>query len=125
MKNKVSICLVGVCLGIAVLGCSRLAQVAGKVNMFESDNAAKAAAAIKAKVGGPVNVISAEVRSDRMEVTIRSPANPKDMDKYTYQNGTVTGPEPIQVMQIGSLEMTGEKYGVTPIDEIGWANIPA
>ncbi|HEV7701582.1 MAG TPA: hypothetical protein VGO43_15230 [Pyrinomonadaceae bacterium] len=125
MRNKLGLCLAGAFLLAAVLGCSRLGQLGGKVNLFEGDTAAKAAAAIKDKVGGPTNVIRVEMRTDEMKVTIQSPKNAKDIDEYTYKNGSVSGPEPVQVMQIGDLAMTGDKYGTTPIDEIGWANIPA
>lgn len=94
-------------------------------NLFEGDNALKAANAIKDKVGGPVNVIRVEMHSDELEITIQSPKNPKDIDKWTYKNGSVTGPEPVQVMSIGNATMTGDKYDVTPIDDIGWTNVPA
>src|SRR4051812_9545455 len=108
MKNKINLCLVGVCLALATLGCSKLAAVGAKVNLFEGDNAAKAADAIKAKVGGPTNVIRVEMHSDEMKVTIQSPKNAKDIDEYTYKNGSVDGPQPVQVMQIGDLSMTGD-----------------
>jgi hypothetical protein len=106
------------------LGCSMLQKMA-RVNLYEGDNAAQAAAKIKEKVGGEVRVIRAEVRRDRMEVTVRSNKNPKDIDKYEFKNGSVNGPEPVQVMSLGSLEMTGEKYQTMDIDEIGWAALPA
>lgn len=109
---------------LSSLGCSMLQKMA-KVNMFEGDNAVKAAQAIKDKVGAEVQVIRTEIRSDQMSVTIRSPKNPKDIDKYTYKNGRVSDPEPVQVMQMGDLAMTGDKYQTTNIDEIGFAALPA
>lgn len=109
---------------VIVLSCSRFGGLV-KTDLFEGDNAAKAATAIKDKVGGPVNVIRVEMHSDELEITIQSPKNPKDIDKWTYKNGSVTGPEPVQVMSIGNATMTGDKYDTTPIDDIGWANVPA
>jgi hypothetical protein len=111
-------------LFLSSLGCSMLQKMT-KVDMFEGDNAVKAAQAIKDKVGAEVQVIRTEIRRDRMSVTIRSPKNPKDMDQYTYQNGRVSDPEPVQVMQMGDLAMTGDKYQTTNIDEIGFANLAA
>jgi hypothetical protein len=108
----------------AGLGCGRLAETMN-VNLFEGDNAVKAAAKIKEKVGAEVKVIRAEIRKEEMEITIQSPKNPKDIDKYTFKGGKVTGPEPVQVISMGDLTMTGDKYQTTNIDEIGFAAIPA
>lgn len=124
MKKNVLTCITAFAALIFVLSCGRFTSLT-KSNLLEGDNAAKAAAAVKDKVGGPVNVIRVELRTDEMEITIQSPKNPKDIDKYTYKNGMVTGPEPVQVISMGQLEMTGDKYGTTPIDEIGWTNVPA
>jgi hypothetical protein len=126
MKNIVTMSCASACVLAAVLGCSKLNVPGAKVNLFEGDNAAKAAGKIKDKVGSPdVKVISVSMHTDELEVTIQSPKNAKDIDKYTFRDGAVAGPEPVQVMQFGDLAMTGDKYGTTPIDEIGWANIPA
>ena len=122
--NKVLACVSFSALLLFSLGCSMLQKMA-KVDMFEGDNAVKAAQAIKDKVGGEVQVIRAEIRRDKMSVTIRSPKNPKDMDTYTYENGRVSDPEPVQVIQMGNLAMTGEKYQTTNIDEIGFNALSA
>lgn len=112
------------CVLLAGLGCSMLQKMA-VANLHEGDNAAQAAKKIKEKIGGEVRVIRAEVRPSKMELTVRSNTNPKDIDKYEYANGTVKGPEPVQVLSLGSLEMTGDRYQTVEIDEIGWAAIPA
>lgn len=124
MKNLTSFLFATAALVVIGVGCSRL-TLPGKVNLFEGDNAAKAAAMIKEKVGAEVKVIRAEIRKDKMEITIQSPKNPKDIDKYEFKNGTVSGPEPVQVISMGDLTMTGDKYQTTNIDEIGWTAIPA
>ena len=106
------------------LGCKQLAN-AGAVDLFQSDNAAKAAAAIKAKVGvDKVKVIRAEVRQDSMKITVQAPDNPKNLDEYTYEKGTAMGPKPVQVVSIGNLEMTADKYHITDLADINFAAIP-
>lgn len=125
MKNYFAFSLAVLSLLIAGLGCSNI-PLPGKVNLFEGDNAAKAAAKIKDKVGSEqVKVIRAEIRKETMEITIQSPKNPKDMDSYKFEKGVVSGPVPVQVMTLGPLEMTGDKYQTTNIDEIGLTAIPA
>jgi hypothetical protein len=106
------------------LGCKQLAN-AGAVNLFQGDNAAKAATAIKAKVGvDKVRVIRAEVRQDSMKITVQAPDNPKNLDEYTYEKGTATGPKPVQAVSIGNLEMTADKYHITDLAAINFAAIP-
>lgn len=124
MKNTFGLYVSIGTLIVSGLACNKLAAVSG-VNLFEGDNAVKAASAIKTKVGADkVNVISVELRKDQMVVTIQSPKDPKDIDKYTYKNGSVTGPEPVQVIQLGNLSMTGEKYDTTEIGDIGFTAVP-
>ncbi len=123
MKNSVT-SIAALAALMIVFSCSRFGGLV-KTNLFEGDNALKAANAIKDKVGGAVNVIRVEMHSDELDITIQSPKNPKDIDKWTYKNGAVTGPEPVQVMSIGNATMTGDKFDTTPIDDIGWANVPA
>ncbi len=124
MKNSATVITSIIALFIVTLGCSKLASV-GVVNMFEADNAAKAAAAIKEKVHSDnIKVIRAEVRKNSMSITIQSPDNPRNMDEYVYEKGSVTGPKPVQAMSIGNLDMTAEKYTLTDIGDINFAAIP-
>src|ERR1041385_4644669 len=124
MRNLSSLCAAFVVLLLAVLGCKQLANV-GNTNLFEGDNAAKAAAAIKSKVSGDhLKVISAEVRKDSMKITIQAPDNPRNMDEYTFEKGRAAGPKPVQAMSFGNLEMTGDKYHLTDLSEINFAAIP-
>ena len=124
MKNSSAAGAAFFLLLIAVLGCKQLANV-GNADLFQSDNAAKAAAAIKSKVGADhVKVISAEVRKDSMKITIQAPDNPRNMDEYTFEKGRASGPKPVQAMSLGNLEMTGEKYHVTDLSDINFGAIP-
>jgi hypothetical protein len=124
MKNLATMCTAMLVVLIAVLGCSRFSTL-GNVDLYEGDNAAKAAAAIKDKVGGSkIGVIMAEVRKDSMKITIQAPDNPKNMDEYTYEKGRATGPKPVQAMSFGNLEMTADKYHLTDFSEINFAAIP-
>ncbi len=110
-----------VLLFTAILGCGKLG-LPGNVDLFEGDNAAKAAAAIKEKAGtDKVNVISAEVRPNVMKVTIQSPANPKEQDEYTYERGSASGPKPVKIPSVFADFPTR----TTEIGEINFAAIPA
>lgn len=124
MRNLISIFTATAILVAIGLGCSKLA-LPSKVNIFESDNAVKAAAKIKEKIGADkVRVIRAEIRKDKMVLTVQSPTNPKNIDNYTFSNGSVTGPEPEKAFSFGDHEMTADKYVSTEIGEIGFAAIP-
>jgi hypothetical protein len=124
MKNLGTMCTAIVVVLVAVLGCSRFSTL-GNVDLYEGDNAAKAAAAIKEKIGASkIGVIMAEVRKDSMKITIQAPDNPKNMDEYTYEKGRASGPKPVQAMSFGNLEMTADKYHLTDFNEINFAAIP-
>jgi len=113
-----------VILIVAVLGCKQLANMSN-VNLFQGDNAAKAAAAIKSKISADhVKVIRAEVRKDSMKITVQAADNPRNMDEYTFEKGRATGPKPVQAMSFGNLEMTADKYHVTDLNDINFAAIP-
>ncbi len=123
MKNSSASGAAVFLLLLAVLGCKQLANV-GSTDLFQGDNAAKAAAAIKSKVGvDHVKVISAEVRKDSMKITIQAPDNPKNMDEYTFEKGRASGPKPVQALSLGALEMTGDKYHVTDLSDINFGAI--
>lgn len=124
MKNLTTMCAAMLVVLVAVLGCSRFSTL-GNVDLYEGDNAAKAAAAIKDKIGAnKIGVIMAEVRKDSMKITIQAPDNPKNMDEYTYEKGRASGPKPVQAMSFGNLEMTADKYHLTDFSEINFAAIP-
>jgi hypothetical protein len=124
MKNSVTMFTATLVLLIAVLGCNKLTNLAN-VDMYQGDGAAKAAAAIKDKIGADkIGVIRAEVRKDSMKITIQAPDNPKNMDEYTFEKGRASGPKPVQAMSLGNLEMTGDKYHVTDFKDINFGAIP-
>ena len=124
MRNFPARCAALVVLVAAILGCKQLANV-GETNLFQGDNAAKAAAAIKSKISADhVKVIRAEVRKDSMKITIQAADNPKNMDEYTFEKGKATGPKPVQAMSFGNLEMTADKYHVTDLSDINFGAIP-
>src|SRR5436305_14652578 len=124
MKNLATMGTAMLVVLIAVLGCSRFSTL-GNVDLYQGDNAAKAAAAIKEKIGASkIGVIMAEVRKDSMKITIQAPDNPKNMDEYTFEKGRASGPKPVQAMSFGKLEMTADKYHLTDFSEINFAAIP-
>ena len=102
-----------------VLGCSNLIPRGG--NLFEGDNAAIAAAAIKKKVGtAKVRVIRGEIRPNVMKLVIQSETNPKDQDEYTYERGSVSGPEPVKIHKV----FADNVHHATDIDEINFLALP-
>ena len=124
MKNLATMGTAMLVVLIAVLGCSRFSTL-GNVDLYQVDNAVKAAAAIKDKIGASkIGVIMVEVRKDSMKITIQAPDNPKNMDEYTFEKGRASGPKPVQAMSFGNLEMTADKYHLTDFSEINFAAIP-
>ncbi len=124
MKNASVSGLAIILLFTAILGCGKIG-LPGNVDLFEGDNAAKAAQKIKEKVGEEsIRVIRGEIRKDTMQLTIQAPNDPKNMDVYKFENGIVSGPEPVQVMRLGNLEMTADKYNPTDLSEINFEAIP-
>ena len=124
MKNLATMCTATMVVLFTVLGCSRLGTLSN-VDLYQGDGSAKAAAAIKDKIGASkIGVIMAEVRKDSMKITIQTPDNPKNMDEYTFEKGRASGPKPVQAMSFGSLEMTADKYHLTDFSEINFAAIP-
>src|SRR3989440_5037241 len=124
MKNLATMCTATMVVLFTVLSCSRLGTLSN-VDLYQGDGAAKAAAAIKDKIGtSKIGVIMAEVRKDSMKITIQAPDNPKNMDEYTYEKGRASGPKPVQAMSFGNLEMTADKYHLTDFSEINFAAIP-
>jgi hypothetical protein len=124
MKNLATTCIAMLVVLTALLGCKQLTNLAN-VDMYQGDGAAKAAAAIKDKIGADkIGVIRAEVRKDSMKITIQAPDNPKNMDEYTFEKGRASGPKPVQAMSLGNLEMTGDKYHVTDFKDINFGAIP-
>ncbi|MEJ7848721.1 MAG: hypothetical protein WKF92_11605 [Pyrinomonadaceae bacterium] len=120
MKPFIKLILALAPLIAVAAGCGKLIP-GGSANLFEGENAATAAAAIKQKIGAEkVNVIRAEMQPDKLKIQIQSPTNPKDVDEYTYEHGTVSGPEPVQVF----LGRTAEKHHMAEIGEINFAVLP-
>ena len=124
MKNMPEICSVFLIFVLVGLGCSRFA-IPRDVDLFEGDNAAKAIAKIKEKVGtDSIKVIEAEIHKNKITITIQDAGNSKNLDKYTFEKGAASGPEPVQAVSFGNLTMTADKYHLTDLSEINFAAIP-
>ena len=100
------------------LGCSRLAAL--KANLFEGDNAEKAVAAIKDKIGKPFKVTEIVIERDELKVHAQDPNNPQNLDEYKYIGGFVTGPNAVK---LNALNDNLEKSSF-PIDQIDFAAVP-
>jgi hypothetical protein len=100
------------------LACSRLA--AFKANLFEGDNAEKAVAEIKSKIGKPCKVTEIVIEKDTLTIQAQDPNKPQNLDEYKYVAGFVSGPTPVK---LNALNDDLEKSSF-PMDEINFAAVP-
>jgi hypothetical protein len=117
----------GLCLLIFVGAACKLSSLPGaKMNMFEGTNAKDGAAKIKAKVGtDALKVSRMEIHEDRLEIVVQDPNKPKNFDKYTYQRGTVKGPEPVEALVLGNQEFTADKSRLFDLTEVDLGAVPS
>jgi len=118
--------LSALCLIVMVGVACKLSSLTGaKMNMLEGTTAQDGAARIKAKVGGDSLKIShIEIHEDRLEITVQDPNKPKNFDKYTYEKGTVKGPEPVEAMVLGNKEFTADKSRLFDLSDLNLSAIP-
>ena len=121
----------GLCLLLgALLACQlsscKFSSLAGKkINIFEGANAQEAAATIRQKLKlDSVKVSHIEIRQDRLTIAIQDPNKPKNLDEYTYSNGAVTGPKPVETLVVGTQEFTADKKRLFDLGDIDFAAIP-
>jgi hypothetical protein len=106
----------------ALLACQFPSLKDKRINLFEQTNAQQAAAKIKEKIGlDPVKISRIEIRQDQMEMVVQDPNKPKNFDKYTYSNGAVSGPEPVESMVFGNTELTADKMPLFSLADINLA----
>ncbi len=115
------------CLLILVAAACKYASLPGaKMNMFEGTNAKDGAAKIKAKVGSDALKVSRmEIHEDKLEIVVQDPNKPKNFDKYTYERGTVKGPEPVEAMVLGNQEFTADKSRLFDLSEVDLGAVPS
>ena len=118
--------LSALCLIVMVGVACKLSSLTGaRMNMLEGTTAQDGAARIKAKVGGDSLKIShIEIHEDRLEITVQDPNKPKNFDKYTYEKGTVKGPEPVEAMVLGNKEFTADKSRLFDLSDLNLSAIP-
>jgi len=110
-------------LGLVVLGCKSLPGA--KMNMFEATNAQDGATKLKTKLGtDSVKVSRISIHEDQESIVIQDPAKPKNFDEYTYSNGLVTGPKPVEALVIGNQEFTADKSRLFNLDDINLGAVP-
>ncbi len=86
-------------LALVAMNCKLSSLPGGKMNMFQWTNAKDGATRIKQKLGvDDVKVKYIEIHEQRMQITLQDPAKPKNFDEYTYANGAVTGPKPVEAL---------------------------
>ncbi len=103
---------------LVTIACSRL--TAFRANLFEGDNAEKAVAEVKSKIGKPFKVTEIVVEKNTLRIHAQDPNNLQNLDEYKYAAGFVTGPNPVK---LNALNDNLEKASF-PIDEIDFAAIP-
>jgi len=106
---------------IISLGCGVGNLLPKKGQYFEGDSAAKAAAAIREKVGKPFRVIEIFIDEDEFRVQIQDPDKPQNVDEYKYVAGFVQGPQPVQVSGAYAKDLNKSSF---PFDEIDFSAIP-
>jgi hypothetical protein len=123
-KTTSSMVLLGLLI-LIVLACKLSSLPGAKINMFEGANAQDGAAKIKSKIGADdVKVSHIDIHEDRLEVVVQDPNKPKNFDKYTYEKGSVKGPEPVPAMTIGNNELTADKMDLFKLSEINLGMVP-
>lgn len=112
-------------LAMVALNCKLSSLPSGKMNMFQGTNAKDGAAKIKQKLGvDDVKVKYIEIHEQRMQITVQDPAKPKNFDEYTYANGAVTGPKPVEALVIGNQEFTADKTKLFSLSDIDLGLVP-
>ena len=112
-------------LALVALNCKLSSLPGGKMNMFQGTNAKDGATRIKQKLGvDDVKVKYIEIHEQRMQITLQDPAKPKNFDEYTYANGVVTGPKPVEALVIGNQEFTADKTKLFSLSDIDLGLVP-
>ena len=120
MKNRDARLVLPI-LFLAILGCSSLKNlVPAKGQFFTGDTAAKAAKAVRDKIGKPFKVIEVFIDDDEFRVQAQDPNNPKNVDEYKYVAGLVVGPNPVK---LSGMNDDVEKSSF-PFDDIDFAAVP-
>lgn len=68
MKNLPNVCLIASLLLLVGLGCKLTELIPGKTDYFAGNNAQKAAAAVREKIGKPFNVSEVFIEEDEFRV---------------------------------------------------------
>lgn len=117
----VALCL----LGVVAIGCKLSSLPGAKMNMFEGTNALDGATKVKQKLGvDDLKVKYIEIHEDRLQITIQDPTKPKNFDEYTYANGVLTGPKPVEALVLGEQEFTADKSRLFSLSETNLGLVP-
>jgi hypothetical protein len=122
MKKNYSLFAFGLLL-FAALGCRTLQKIRSRETLFEGSNMADAAAAFKAKVGGPIKAFDLEITSEKATLRAQDPTQPDNLNEYRYSMLGCTGPYPLRVDEVTPL---GGRFKVLlfPLDEVDLAATP-
>jgi hypothetical protein len=110
---------------IVIVGCKLSSLPGAKMNMFEGSNAQDGAAKIKSKIGvSDIKVSRMDIREDHVQIVVQDPNKPKNFDQYTYEKGSVKGPEPVPAMSFGNQELTADKSRLFNLSEVNLGLVP-
>ena len=121
-----AVCLIiGALMACQFFSCRFSSPAGKKKNLFEGTNAQDASERIRQKTGADsVKVSHIEIRQDRLTIAIQDPNKPKNLDEYTYSNGAVTGPKPVETLVVGEQEFTADKKRLFDLGDINFGVIP-
>lgn len=112
-------------MGLVAIGCKLSSLPGAKMNMFEGTNALDGANKVKQKLGvDDLKIKHISIREDRLEITIQDPAKPKNFDEYTYSQGALSGPKPVEALVLGDQEFTADKSKLFSLSEIDLGLVP-
>jgi len=69
-----------------------------------------------------------EIHENRLEIIVQDPNKPKNFDKYTYEKGSVKGPEPVEAFSCWETRrFTADKSRLFDLSEVSlrpFRNVP-
>ncbi len=85
---------------------------------FTRAELASAIAAIRQRLGEPVNSLRLEVLPDRVVLQAQDPVHPSRVEQYEYRNGTLSAPVSVDLVGPGTLEPNLFPLREVPVDSV-------
>ena len=108
----------------AAFGCKLSSLTGHRMNLFEGTNAQDGATKLKEKIGVEfIKLTGIEIHEDRMEMWVQAPNSEKNVDKYVFSDGTLTGPERLDPIALGNNQDSTYKMRIFDLSEVNLAAI--